>query len=194
MLGQPGYFLTPDVVGVYLTGALKEGVTATDLALTITQMLRKAKVVGKFVEYFGPGAAALGVTDRATIANMAPEYGATMGFFPVDEETCQYLLGTGRPPEHVDTFRNYFKAQELFGMPEPGDIEYSQVVELDLGDVKPSVAGPKRPQDRLLLPELKQRFRELFQKPLAESGYNKNAEDLDKRFAIHSACPPATVV
>ncbi|HEV8542300.1 MAG TPA: aconitate hydratase [Verrucomicrobiae bacterium] len=193
MLGQPVYFLTPDVVGVHLKGELREGVTATDLALTITQLLRKAKVVGKFVEYFGPGAAALAVTDRATIANMAPEYGATMGFFPIDEETCQYLLQTGRSKEQVDTFRNYFKAQDLFGMPESGDIEYSQIVELDLGDVKPSVAGPKRPQDRLLLPELKQRFRELFQKPLAESGYNKNAEDFGKRFAIHSACPPATV-
>src|SRR5215213_2604909 len=126
MLGQPVYFLTPDVVGVYLTGSLNEGVTATDLALTITQLLRKAKVVGKFVEFFGPGAAALHVVDRATIANMAPEYGATMGFFPIDEETCQYLLQTGRSKEHVDTFRNYFKAQDLFGMPLKGDIEYSQ--------------------------------------------------------------------
>src|SRR5881398_2052042 len=114
MLGQPVYFLTPDVVGVHLTGALREGVTATDLALTITQMLRKAKVVGKFVEFFGPGAAALPVVDRATIGNMSPEYGATMGYFPIDEETCQYLLHTGRSKEHVDTFRNYFKAQGLF--------------------------------------------------------------------------------
>src|SRR5215218_906477 len=125
MLGQPVYFLTPDVVGVYLTGALKEGVTATDLALTITQMLRKAKVVGKFIEFFGPGAAALPVVDRATIANMAPEYGATMGYFPIDEETCQYLLHTGRNKENVDTFRNYFKAQDMFGMPERNDLEYS---------------------------------------------------------------------
>jgi aconitate hydratase len=193
MLGQPVYFLTPDVVGVHLKGELKEGVTATDLALTITQMLRKAKVVGKFVEFFGPGAAALAVTDRATIANMAPEYGATMGFFPVDEETCQYFLQTGRSKEHVDTLRNYFKAQELFGMPEPGDIEYSQTLELNLGDVQPSVAGPKRPQDRLLLPELKQKFRELFSKPLAESGYNKPSDDLAKRFAISAAPGSATV-
>jgi aconitate hydratase len=193
MLGQPVYFLTPDVVGVHLKGELKEGVTATDLALTLTQLLRKAKVVGKFVEFFGPGAAALAVTDRATIANMAPEYGATMGFFPVDEETCQYLIQTGRPMEHVDTFRNYFKAQDLFGMPESGDIEYSQTLELNLADVQPSVAGPKRPQDRLLLPELKQKFRELFTKPLADSGYNKTAEDLTKRFAIAAACPPTTV-
>ena len=193
MLGQPVYFLTPDVVGVHLKGELKEGVTATDLALTITQLLRKAKVVGKFVEFFGPGAAALNVTDRATIANMAPEYGATMGFFPVDEETCQYLVATGRSKEQVDTFRNYFKAQDLFGMPEAGDIEYSQTLELNLADVLPSVAGPKRPQDRLLLPELKQKFRELFEKPITESGYNKKPEDLGKRFAIAAACPPTTV-
>jgi aconitate hydratase len=194
MLGQPVYFLTPDVVGMHLTGELQEGVTATDLALTITQLLRKAKVVGKFVEFFGPGAAALGVTDRATIANMAPEYGATMGFFPIDEETCQYFLQTGRPKEHVDTLRNYFKAQDLFGMPEPGDIEYSQLLELDLSAVQPSVAGPKRPQDRLILPELKQKFRELFQKPLQESGYNKSLDELGKRFAVAPGCLPGTVV
>src|SRR5437773_1107431 len=127
MLGQPVYFLTPDVVGVNLTGTLREGVTATDLALTVTQMLRKAKVVGKFVEFFGAGATMLPVVDRATIANMAPEYGATMGYFPIDEETCQYLVQTGRSKEHVDTFRNYFKAQDLFGMPERNDLEYSQV-------------------------------------------------------------------
>jgi aconitate hydratase len=193
MLGQPVYFLTPDVVGVHLKGELREGVTATDLALTITQLLRKAKVVGKFVEFFGPGAAALAVTDRATIANMAPEYGATMGFFPVDEETCQYLINTGRPKEHVDTFRNYFKAQDLFGMPQAGDIEYSQTVELNLSDIHPSVAGPKRPQDRLELPELKQKFRELFTKPITESGYNKTIEDLGKRFAISASSPSSTV-
>ena len=193
MLGQPVYFLTPDVVGVHMKGALREGVTATDLALTVTQMLRKAKVVGKFVEFFGPGAAALAVTDRATIANMAPEYGATMGFFPVDEETCQYLTATGRSKEKVDTFRNYFKAQDLFGMPQEGDIEYSETLQLDLADVMPSVAGPKRPQDRLLLPELKHKFRELFQKPITESGYNKTLEDLGKRFAIAGACPSTTV-
>src|SRR5207244_8335671 len=155
-----------DVVGVHLTGALKEGVTATDLALTVTQLLRKTKVVGKFVEFFGPGAAALPVVDRATIANMAPEYGATMGYFPIDEETCQYLVQTGRSKEHVDTFRNYFKAQDLFGMPERNDLEYSQVLELNLADVHPSVAGPKRPQDRIELPNLKNRFQELFQKPV----------------------------
>jgi aconitate hydratase len=185
MLGQPVYFLTPDVVGVHLTGALSEGVTATDLALTITQMLRKAKVVGKFVEFFGSGAAALPVVDRATIANMAPEYGATIGFFPVDEESCQYLAATGRTEEHISAFRNYFKAQGLFGMPKPGECEYSTTLELDLAQVKPSVAGPRRPQDRILLPELKSQFIELLQKPLAQSGYNKASTDLDKRFATH---------
>jgi aconitate hydratase len=193
MLGQPVYFLTPDVVGVHMKGQLREGVTATDLALTITQMLRKARVVGKFVEFFGPGAAALPVPDRATIANMAPEYGATMGFFPVDEETCQYFLDTGRSKEQVETFRNYFKAQGLFGMPQPGDIEYSQLLELDLASVLPSVAGPKRPQDRILLPELKSNFRDLFQKPITESGYGKSPSDISKRFALGAECPTATV-
>ena len=133
MLGQPVYFLTPDVVGVHLSGTLRAGVTATDLVLTITEMLRKAKVVGKFVEFFGEGAASLAVTDRATIANMAPEYGATMGFFPVDEETCQYLLATGRAEDKVDALRAYFKAQGLFGMPRKGDCDYTQTLELDLG-------------------------------------------------------------
>src|SRR6187549_128815 len=143
MLGQPVYFLTPDVVGVHLTGALQEGVTATDLALTITQMLRKAKVVGKFVEFYGPGAAALPVVDRATIANMAPEYGATMGFFPIDAECVNYLRATGREEKHVATYEAYYKAQNLWGIPAKGAIDYSQVVELDLGNVVPSVAGPK---------------------------------------------------
>jgi aconitate hydratase len=192
MLGQPVYFLTPDVVGVHLTGALREGVTATDLALTLTQLLRKAKVVGKFVEYFGSGASALPVVDRATIANMAPEYGATMGFFPIDEETCQYFLATGRSEEHVATLRNYFKAQGLFGMPEKGDCSYSTSLELDLSTVQPSVAGPKRPQDRILLPDLKNRFVELFHKPIAESGYNKPADELGKRVAVHLGSSPET--
>ncbi|MDE2756309.1 MAG: aconitase family protein, partial [Acidobacteriota bacterium] len=144
MLGQPVYFLTPDVVGVHLTGSLREGATATDLVLKCTEMLRKAKVVGKFVEYFGEGAASLPLTDRATIANMAPEYGATIGFFPVDEETCNYLQATGRTPQQVEAFRNYYKAQGLFGIPRQGDCDYSRVLEVDLGEIRPSVAGPKR--------------------------------------------------
>ncbi|HEY2797760.1 MAG TPA: aconitate hydratase [Thermoanaerobaculia bacterium] len=182
MLGQPVYFLTPDVVGVHLTGRLADGATATDLVLVITEMLRKAKVVGKFVEFFGEGAATLAVTDRATVANMAPEYGATMGFFPIDEETCKYLLATGRTREHVDTFRNYYTAQGLFGMPRDGACEYSERLELDLSKVGSSVAGPKRPQDRIPLPQMKARFHEVFTKPLAENGYGKNAAALTKRF------------
>src|SRR3954463_15097337 len=144
MLGQPVYFLTPDVVGVHLSGALREGVTATDLVLRVTEMLRKAKVVGKFVEFHGEGAASIPVADRATIGNMAPEYGATMGYFPVDEKTCEYLLATGRSQEHVDIVRQYYTAQGMFGIPRNGDIQYSQELELDLRTVVPSVAGPKR--------------------------------------------------
>ena len=182
MLGQPVYFLTPDVVGVHLKGRLSEGVTATDLVLTITEMLRRARVVGKFVEFFGDGAASLPVTDRATVANMAPEYGATMGYFPVDEETCRYLLATGRTREHVDTFRNYYTAQELFGMPRAGDCDYTETLELDLSTVRPSVSGPRRPQDRIPLPELKGRFRVLLSKPPAENGYGKDEASLAGRF------------
>jgi len=177
MLGQPVYFLTPDVVGVHLTGALREGVTATDLALTVTQMLRKAKVVGKFVEFFGPGAKALPVVDRATIANMAPEYGATMGFFPIDEECVNYLRATGRSEEHITVFENYYKAQGLWGIPQKGDIDYSQVLDLDLASVVPSVAGPKRPQDRIELPKMKDSFVGAFSKPVTENGFGKKAEE-----------------
>ncbi|HEY8555511.1 MAG TPA: aconitate hydratase AcnA, partial [Burkholderiales bacterium] len=184
MLGQPVYFLTPDVVGVHLKGRLREGVTATDLVLTVTEMLRKAKVVGKFVEFFGEGAASLSVPDRATIANMAPEYGATMGFFPVDDETVQYFRNTGRTDEEIDLFEAYFKAQGLYGMPQPGQCDYSTVLELDLGTIVPSVAGPKRPQDRIDLPNLKSKFVELFTKPIADNGYNKKPEDLTKRFPV----------
>ncbi len=186
MLGQPVYILTPDVVGVHLTGALKEGVTATDLVLTITEMLRKAKVVGKFVEFHGEGAASLSLTDRATIANMAPEYGATMGFFPVDEETCRYLTATGRTTEQVDAFRQYFKAQGLFGMPKQGEIEYSQLLELDLQSVTPSVAGPRRPQDRISLDEVKTKFNDLLHKPVSESGYNKPFDEANKHFFVRT--------
>ncbi len=178
MLGQPVYFLTPDVVGVHLIGRPAAGVTATDIVLTITEMLRRAKVVGKFVEFFGEGAAALPVTDRATIANMAPEYGATMGFFPVDEATCQYYLSTGRSPDHVNTLRNYFIAQGMFGIPAEGQCDYSQVLTLDLGTVKPSVAGPRRPQDRINLYALKESFRTLLTLPVEDGGYGKREKDL----------------
>jgi len=178
MLGQPVYFLTPDVVGVHLTGELQEGVTATDLALTITQILRERKVVGKFVEFYGPGAKALPLVDRATIANMAPEYGATMGFFPIDEETSLYLRGTGRDEAHVSLYEAYYKAQGLWGIPEKGQVDYSIDVDLDLSAVVPSVAGPKRPQDRIELPQLKDSFTNTFSKPVAEAGFGKDAEQL----------------
>ena len=185
MLGQPVYFLTPEVVGVHLTGALREGVTATDLALHVTQMLRKANVVGKFVEFFGPGATSLPVADRATIANMAPEYGATMGFFPVDSESVNYLRATGRSEELVTAFENYFKEQEMFGIPRQGEIDYSVELELDLATVQPSVAGPKRPQDRIDLPRLKEEFLKALQRPIAETGYGKSGPELNKRATIH---------
>ncbi|MGA7216073.1 MAG: aconitate hydratase [Terrimicrobiaceae bacterium] len=185
MLGQPVYFLTPEVVGVNLTGVLKEGVTATDLVLRVTEMLRKQKVVGKFVEFFGEGAAALSVTDRATIGNMAPEYGATMGFFGVDEETLAYLRGTGRSDELCESFENYYKTQGLWGIPRKGEVDYTVELALDLGTIVPGVAGPKRPQDRINLPELKRTFEALFEKPVAEGGYGKKTGDLLLRVPVH---------
>ena len=187
MLGQPVYFLTPDVVGVQLSGAICEGVTATDVALTVTQMLRKAKVVGKFVEFFGPGAAALPLVDRATIANMAPEYGATMGFFPIDEECVNYLRATGRSDAHCKLYENYYKAQGLWGIPQAGQIDYSQVVELDLSSVKPSVAGPKRPQDRIELGNLRREFFNAVQRPVAENGFGKSRQVFGKSVKVEMA-------
>src|SRR3982751_75969 len=189
MLGQPVYFLTPDVVGVHLHGHLGEGVTATDLVLRITEMLRKAKVVGKFVEFHGEGASSLSVTDRATIANMAPEYGATMGFFPVDEETCVYLLATGRSKEHVDLVRHYYMAQGMFGMPAQGECDYSLVLDLDLASIVPSVAGPKRPQDRIELSKLKDQFADMLRKPVAAGGYGKSDEEVTARFFTRVGTP-----
>ncbi len=186
MLGQPVYFLTPDVVGVQLRGALREGVTATDLALTLTQMLRQAKVVGKFVEFFGPGAAVLPVVDRATIANMAPEYGATMGFFPIDAESVAYLRATGRSEALCLAYENYYRAQGLFGMPAPGAIDYSVELELDLGSVTPSVAGPRRPQDRIELPRLKEEFVRALTRPVAEGGFGRTEDDLYASVRVRS--------
>lgn len=182
MLGQPVYFLTPDVVGVNLTGSLQEGVTATDLVLTITEMLRKAKVVGKFVEFHGEGTATLPLPDRATIGNMAPEYGATMGFFPVDEKTCDYMLATGRSEEHVSMFREYYKAQGLFGIPKASECNYTTTLTLDLKTVKASVAGPKRPQDRINLTDVSENFIKTFSNPANENGYGKDKSELDKSF------------
>jgi aconitate hydratase len=183
MLGQPVYFLTPDVVGVHLKGKLHPACTATDLVLTVTQMLRKAKVVGKFVEFFGEGTASLSLPDRATIGNMAPEYGATMGFFPVDERTLEYFRGTGRTKEQVEAFEAYFKAQGLFGIPKAGAIDYSEVLELDLSTIMPSLAGPKRPQDRIDLEKVKSTFTSLFSAPVKESGFGKRTDDLQRSYS-----------
>jgi len=184
MLGQPVYFLTPEVVGVHISGRLREGVTATDLALHVTQLLRARRVVGKFVEFYGEGAGSLPVFDRATIGNMAPEYGATMGFFPIDGESVKYLRMTGRSEEACERFENYFKAQQIFGMPKKGEIDYSVDIDLDLANVQPSVSGPKRPQDRINLGELGQTFRGLFSKPVAEGGYGKSEDLLSKRTPV----------
>ncbi|MDT8998191.1 aconitate hydratase AcnA [Paucibacter sp. APW11] len=193
MLGQPVYFLSPDVVGFELTGQLREGCTATDLVLTLTEQLRQAKVVGKFVEFFGPGAAQLSVPDRATIANMAPEYGATMGFFPVDGKTLDYFRATGRKRGEIAALEAYFRAQQMFGMPGTpeahaftADIAYSQRLRLDLGSVVPSLAGPKRPQDRITISDLSPRFAELYSAPPTANGYNRPAKTLRERVSTES--------
>jgi aconitate hydratase len=194
MLGQPVYFLTPDVVGVHLTGELPQGATATDLVLRVTEMLRKASVVGKFVEFYGAGASALNATDRATIANMAPEYGATMGFFGVDDKTLDYFANTGRSMEQIETIKNYYTAQNMFGLPQEGDVDYSTVIDLSLETITPSVAGPKRPQDRIELSNLDDRFIELFSQATADGGYGKIADDLEKRYMVQMAGHPAEIV
>ena len=185
MLGQPVYFLTPEVVGVHLTGELSEGVTATDLALHVTQMLRAAKVVGKFVEFYGEGAAKLSLPDRGTIANMAPEYGATIAIFPVDDESMAYMKATGRTAEQCAAFENYFKAQGLFGMPQKGQLDYSVNLELDLGSIQPSIAGPKRPQDRINLSDIQKTFSTLLEKSAAEGGYGIDKNHLDVQAQLH---------
>ncbi|MEB5964196.1 aconitate hydratase [Comamonas testosteroni] len=191
MLGQPVYFLTPDVVGFELTGQLREGVTATDLVLTVTELLRKEKVVGKFVEFFGEGTRSLSLPDRATIGNMAPEYGATMGFFPVDEKTIEYFRGTGRTKSEIQAFEAYFKAQQLFGVPQAGEIDYSHVVKLDLGKVAPSLAGPKRPQDRIEIGHVAGQFDALFSAPVAQNGFNLPADQLVRRHLVSPEGPEA---
>ena len=188
MLGQPLYILTPDVVGVELVGQLRGGVTATDLVLTITEMLRQHKVVGKFVEFCGPGTASLSVTDRATIGNMAPEYGATMGFFPVDEHTLQYFKGTGRKPREIAALEAYFRAQGMFGVPNASDIDYTQKLTLDLSTVAPSLAGPKRPQDRIEIGAVKSTFNRLFTEQSA-NGFNQPVEKLDEVFTTRDGIP-----
>ena len=181
MLGQPVYLLVPDVVGVHLHGRLREGVTATDLVLRVTEVLRQAAVVGKLVEFHGEGAGSLSVPDRATLGNMAPEYGATIGFFPVDEQTCRYLLATGRSEAHVEMVRRYCQAQGLFGMPARGQCDYTTVIDLDLSEVEPAVAGPKRPQDRIALGSLKERFVSLL---TSEGGYGKQEVDVARHVKV----------
>src|SRR6201997_387045 len=181
MLGQPVYLLTPDVVGFEFTGQMREGVTATDLVLTVTEMLRKAKVVGKFVEFYGAGVASLSVPDRATMANMAPEYGATMGFFSVDDKTVEYLRGTGRTAEEIGAFEAYFRAQGLFGTPASGTSDYSESLTLDLSTVPPSLAGPKRPQARIEMGKLSAKFDELLVTPAANNGYNLPPDQVKRR-------------
>ncbi len=180
MLGQPIAFLTPEVIGVNLSGSLREGVTATDMTLRITEMLRQEKVVGKFVEFYGEGAKSLSLADRATIANMAPEYGATMGFFPVDDETLNYLRATGRSDEQIDLIREYYTAQGMFGIPEVGEIDYTKSLDLDLNSIEPCVAGPKRPQDRIEVSHLKERFTSLYTASIDEGGFGKTAESFKK--------------
>jgi aconitate hydratase len=194
MLGQPVTFLVPEVVGVYLHGALAEGVTATDLTLRVTEILRAHGVVGKFVEFYGPGAEALSLPDRATIANMAPEYGATMGFFPVDGETMKYLRGTGRSEELCQTVENYYKAQELYGIPQKGQIDYTDELELDLATIVPSVSGPKRPQDRIDVPALAERFNALFEAPVSEGGFGLPADKRSLRIPVNMPEPAGYAV
>jgi len=193
-LGQPVYSLSPEVVGVERKGRLNEGVAATGLVLACAEMLAKEKVVGKFVEFFGAGTASLAVPDRATIGNMAPEYGATMGFFPVDEATVDYLKYTGRTDAELDAFEAYFKAQGLFGVPNAGDIDYTKVLTLDLATIKPSVAGPKRPQDRIELGNLKTQFTSLYSKPASENGFSKKPDDLRKHFNVLMTGPGETTI
>jgi aconitate hydratase len=181
MLGQPVYLLLPDVVGVHLHGRLREGATATDLVLRITELLRQAHVVGKFVEFHGEGAANLAVPDRATLGNMAPEYGATVGYFPFDEQSCRYLRATGRSEQHVETVRRYFQAQGMFGTPVSGQCDYTSVIDVDLAAIEPSVAGPKRPQDRIALGDLKGRFLALLTRA---DGYDKPQAEVARRFPL----------
>ena len=184
MLGQPVYFQTPEVVGVHLFGELPEGTTATDLTLRITEMLRAAKVVGKFVEFYGEGAEKLSLADRATVANMAPEYGATMGFFPIDERSLDYLRLTGRDEAHIQMVKDYYEAQGMFGIPKKGEIDYSVDLELDIGTIVPCVSGPKRPQDRVEVPALKERFTALLGMPTSAGGFGITTADQAKKVRV----------
>lgn len=184
MLGQPLYFVTPEVIGFKLTGSLTEGATATDLALTVTQMLRKKGVVGKFVEFYGPGLANISLADRATVANMAPEYGATIGYFPVDQETLAYLRSTGRSEEQIALVEAYYKAQGMFRTSETEDPEFTDLIELDLASVVPSLAGPKRPQDRIELTEMKDSFNSIIRTPVDKGGYGLSDEKIEQKVPV----------
>jgi aconitate hydratase len=184
MLGQPLYMLIPEVIGVRIKGELREGVNATDLVLTVTELLRKKGVVGKFVEFFGPGLDYLTLADRATIANMAPEYGATTGFFPVDNETLNYLRKTGRSEDQIDLVEQYYKEQGMFRTKDSIEPEYTDVLELDLSTIEPSVAGPKRPQDRIPLSNLKQKWNTLITAPIKQGGYELKPERLNDKVHI----------
>ena len=184
MLGQPVYFKTPEVIGVNLEGVLPRGATATDLTLRITELLRAEKVVGKFVEFHGDGSRNLSLADRATISNMAPEYGATMGFFPVDEKSLEYLELTGRNNEKISQIKSYLKAQGLFGIPDKGTIKYTKTIDLNLSEIVPAVAGPKRPQDRIAVPDLKSRFKELIDSSIDNGGFNLDQSVLDEEYIL----------
>lgn len=186
MLGQPIYMLTPEVIGVRLTGRMPEGSTATDLVLVVTQMLRQKGVVGKFVEFFGTGLSSMTLADRATIANMCPEYGATVGFFPVDEETLRYLRQTGRPSDLIDLVEKYSKAQGLFRTDDTPDPDFTDVVELDLGTVQPSLAGPKRPQDRILVSEMKEKYTKTLLAPAGPQGIGLREEELGRTAVVRN--------
>ncbi len=190
MLGQPVSLQMPEVIGVHMSGKLQEGVTATDLTLRVTEMLREENVVGKFVEYYGEGASSLSVADRATMGNMSPEYGATIGYFPVDEKSIEYMHLTGRDKEHIQTVEEYLRAQNMFGIPKKGEVEYTKSLDLDLGSIRPCVAGPKRPQDRILLSDLKEKFQNLFTAPLKERGYAREEKDFTTSIRIHHEQSP----
>ena len=180
MLGQPVYILTPEVLGVHIKGTLKEGVTATDLVLTVVQRLRETNVVGKFVEFFGEGVEALSTPDRATISNMCPEYGATVGFFPSDEESINYLQATGRDEGDLELVTTYLKRQNMYGIPKAGEVEYSEVLTIDLDAIEPSIAGPKRPQDRIALSKVKETFPRLLTAPLTAGGYGLSQTEIEE--------------
>jgi len=187
MLGQPSYFPAPDVIGVKFTGSLPEGTTATDLALTVTEVLRKKNVVGKFVEYYGPGLQDMPLADRATISNMAPEYGATCGFFPIDEESLNYLRLTGRDEEQIALVEKYCKENNFWYSPDQADPEYTETVEINLSELVPSLAGPKRPQDRIDLDDMQSEFKKAVTAPAGNQGLGLDKSEFDKEVVIKGA-------